>query len=59
MIFESTGDWMIEYELELRIKSRIACEELGYPQSEALFDNTQQWEEFHNRKWMDYVVETM
>lgn len=56
---ESTGDWMIKYELEERVKHFITCEELGYPQSEALYGSIQEWEESKGLSWVKYISEKM
>ena len=49
------GHWMIDYERKARIEHRIACPELGYPASEALYADVHQWEEVHGEDWLEFL----
>lgn len=42
---------MIDLERKCRIYNRIACEELGYPVSEALYSDPQEWEQATGLSW--------
>jgi len=59
MFEETFGDWMIEAEKDFRVENRIACEERGYPLSEALYSSVEDWEKTNGRNWINYVAEMM
>lgn len=54
---ESLGNWMIQFELEERVRCFIACEELGYPYSEALYGTVTEWEKATGKDWYSYVAD--
>lgn len=45
----------ITFEEQLKIKEGIACEEAGYPLSEARFSTVLAWEEHYEKSWKNYV----
>lgn len=50
------GNWMIDWDLEERVKARIACPQKGYPLSEALYASIEDWEKANNQDWfLDYL----
>ena len=53
---DSVGNWMIQWELEQRVKHRIACDELEYPPSEALYASVHAWEKITGLDWLDYCA---
>ena len=50
------GDWVRETELDLMVEQRIACEERGYPASEAQYLTTEEWEQDTGMEWLPYVA---
>lgn len=42
---------------EEMIRQRIACPELGYPESEALYGTIQEWEAATGKSWEDHIKE--
>ena len=54
---EGVGNWIMDFEKSFRVEHRIACPELGYSESEALYPNIEAWEKAHNRDWYGYVGE--
>ncbi|AXP07792.1 hypothetical protein SmphiM6_101 [Sinorhizobium phage phiM6] len=55
---ESTDDWF-QWEKEQRVNHRIACHELGYPVSEALYTSVSHWEMENKRSWALYLSEIL
>lgn len=52
---EGVGNWMIGYTRECMVKERIACPEIGYPFSEALYSSIEEWEKNTGKSFFDTV----
>ncbi len=52
---ESVADWMIEFEQEMKVAFRIACPEVGYPESEAMYPTVADWEKKYKRNWSEFL----
>lgn len=50
---ESIGNWAIGWHRECLVKERIACPEIGYTISEALYSSIEEWEQATKQKWDD------
>lgn len=50
---EGVGNWMMGWHRECLIKERIACPEIGYPASEALYATIKEWEAATGKVWVD------
>ena len=50
---EGIGNWMLGFERECKVQERIACPEIGYPYSEAIYFNIKEWEISTRQKWED------
>lgn len=52
---EGLGAWMIPIEQKARVEHQIACEEQGYPASEAKFSTVAAWEESTGKNWIEHL----
>lgn len=50
---ESVGNWMVEWNNQIKIEQRVACPELGYPFSEAQYASIEDWEKATGKQWYE------
>ncbi len=49
------GQCWHEFDLDARVEQRIACDERGYPYSEALYESVAEWEAANNMNWYVFL----
>lgn len=49
------GHWMIEYELNERVKHGIVCEKLPSSSRDAKFMSVASWEQWTGKNWIEYL----
>lgn len=49
------GEKLTQWMYEQQVKHRIACEQLDYPPSEALYPSIKAWEEANGTKWYSHL----
>jgi hypothetical protein len=52
---EGVGNWMMEEGHKQQVIHRIACPELNYPMSEALYPTIKDWELANDKNWYEYL----
>lgn len=49
----NTGAWMMGWDRQMKVEQRVACPEIGYPVSEALYPDIEAWEAATGKKWYE------
>jgi hypothetical protein len=50
---EGCGNWMVGWDRQMKVEQRVACPEIGYPVSEALYANIEEWEKATGKVWYE------
>ncbi|QIG73024.1 hypothetical protein EVB99_033 [Rhizobium phage RHph_N3_19] len=59
MTSKFADDWKLAFEMEMKVAFRIACPEIGYPESEAQYPTVEAWERNYKKDWNKFLARMM